>query len=171
MKIIHSKHVIYTILLFTMVALTISGCSLEPTVKAAPVTINSMLFGTSSGGLASSQTGTTMFIQTRIGDPLNTDVYSIPMPSHAVLTHLHFAAAGNTLNGATATVSVYVNGIPSMITCTVAASETVCADTTNSITVEEGDLVTIGMTVTTTASTNSGSIGPSWRASIGVAFQ
>jgi hypothetical protein len=171
MKIIHSKHVLCTMLLFAICALAISGCSMEPTVKAAPVTINSMLFGTSSAGLTSSQTGTTMFLQTRIGDPLNTDVYSIPMPGHAVLTHLHFASASNTLTAAAATVSVYVNGTPSMISCTVASAETVCSDTANSIVVNEGDLVTIGMTVATSSSTNSGSIGPSWRASIGVAFQ
>jgi hypothetical protein len=171
MKIIHSKHVLCTALLFAICALVISGCSMESTVKAAPVTINSMLFGISSAGLASSQAGTTMFLQTRTGDPVNSDVYSIPMPGHAVLTHLHFAAASNTLTAAAATVSVYVNGAPTMISCAVASAETVCSDTANSIVVNEGDLVTIGMTVATSSSTNSGSIGPSWRGSIGVAFQ
>lgn len=153
-------------------ALTVSGCSSEPTVKAqAPVAINSMLFGASSSGLESSQAGTTVFLQTRTGDPYNTDVYSIPMPSHAVLSHLHFAATSNTLSSAVATISVYVNGQPNVITCNVAASQTQCSDTTNSIVVNEGDLVTIGMTVATTSSTNSGFIGPSWRASVGIAFQ
>src|SRR5262249_7276244 len=100
-----------------------------------------------------------------------TDAYSIPMPSHAVLSHLHFATTANTLNSAVATISVYVNGAPNVITCTASASETECSDTTHSIMVNEGDLVTIGMTVATTSSTNSGAIGPSWRASVGVAFQ
>jgi hypothetical protein len=171
MNTIHPKNALFAILLFTTFALILSGCSMEPTVKAqAPVAINSMLFGTSNMGLASSQVGTTIFIQTRDNDPINTDAYSIPMPSHAVLSHLHFATTLNNLNSAVGTISVYVNGVPSVIACTVAASVTDCSDTTHSIPVNEGDLVTIGMTMATTSSTNSGGLGP-WRASVGVAFQ
>lgn len=171
MKTIHPKHAVCVTLVCTAFALAFTGCSMEPTVKAqSPVAINSMLFGTSSAGLSSSQVGTTVFIQTRIGDPYNTDAYSIPMPSNAALSHLHFATTLNNLNSAAGTISVYVNGVPNVIACTVAGSQMECSDTTHSIMVNEGDLVTIGMTMATTSSTNSGTIGP-WRASIGVAFQ
>jgi hypothetical protein len=171
MKAIRFNHAVCAMLVCTAFALALSGCSMEPTVKAqSPAAINSMLFGTSNTGLASSQVGTTIFIQTRDNDPVNTDAYSIPMPSHAVLSHLHFATTLNNLNAAMGTVSVYVNGVPNVIACTVAASQMECSDTTHSITVNEGDLVTIGMTMATTSSTNSGGLGP-WRASVGVAFQ
>jgi len=149
-----------------------SGCAGTPTVKAAPAAINSMIFGSSSAGLTAGSVGTTIFIQTRTADPLNTDVYSIPMPSHAVLSHLHFATSANNLTSATATISVFVNGAATNLSCSVAGSEMSCSDANHSIPVNEGDLVTIGMTVANIPSPPpAGGIGPFWRASVGVGFE
>lgn len=173
MKAIRFQRVVCAMVLFTAFAVAISGCSMEPTVKAqSPIAINSMLFGESNLGLAfNSPAQTTVFLQTSVGDPINTDVYSIPMPSHATLSHLHFASINNTLNSAVVTISVYVNGAPSMISCTVTAPGTMCSDTTHSVPVNEGDLVTIGMALTTASSANTGFLGPQWRASVGITFQ
>lgn len=172
MKAIRFKRVVCTMMLSTAFAVAISGCSATPTVNAQlPAAINSILFGHSQMALGGSDpVGTTLFMEQGIGDPVSQDVYSIPMPSHAVLSHLHFATIANTLGGVV-TTSVYVNGAPTMISCAITAPDLVCSDTTHSITVNEGDLVTIAITLTSISNLNSGFVGPQWRASVGVAFE
>jgi len=129
-----------------------------------------MIFGYGAIGPGTGSISTA-FIQERIGDPANQDFSSMPMPSNAAIGHLHFISS-STLTSATAVVSVYVNGVPSAVTCTIGpgvAAPVTCSDTTHTVMVNEGDLVNIGVTVAP-GSGGTGTLG-AFRASAGIIFQ
>lgn len=160
---------VFVLSLLTTLIVVVSGCAGPDRVQAQSSVINSMIFGYSSVGPNTNGGPTTAFLETRIGDPVNTDFSSVPMPSHATLGHLHFVTNVNTLNSAAGVVSVYVNGVPSAVTCNVNPSVMTCSDTTHTVMVNEGDLVTIGVTIPA-GSGGTGFLGP-FRASSGITFE
>ena len=170
-----SRGTFFALLLLTAMITAVSGCGGSDKVhaqspSAITTPISAMIYGYSSIGPGTGSISTA-FLQERVGDPANQDFSSMPMPSNAVLGHLHFISS-STLTSATAVVSVYVNGIPSAVTCNIGpgvAAPVTCSDTTHTVMVNEGDLVNIGATVAP-GSGGSGTLG-AFRASAGITFQ
>jgi len=140
-----------TILLF-VVAAAMAGCgSMTSTVHAQQDTTPAIL----SGFCNSSNLTTAYMMGLGAGDGCTSLTGSsntgLPVPSAGTLQNLRVLTATQG-----AIVTVYVNGNPSPLTCTVAgtgpAPGSKCSDTSHTVSVSAGDLVTVQAVTTSAAS-------------------
>jgi len=126
------------------------GCGGDATVHAQQTTTAAIL----TGYCDASNTGTTpaTAFLTGLGGGMScssingTNNTGVPMPSAGTLQNLHAAM----LRGGT--VTVFVNGTSSAMTCTVPTSGALpgaCSDTTHGVQVAAGDLVAVQATLST----------------------